>query len=653
MSMTAQESEDLKAFKQRAHAQIKTELEPAVRRARQELLDKMKQARDDKAKQKQFLEEYNEAIKAIDQAGTEQFKDEVLREKIRRSADRDGGWGDLSTSAERAQSRVGGFVGDFTGQSDVPEWTFEGLRPTHSRAKSSLGNNASLLTSSKPGSSGGSAAMYGRSPTSATRPNHPFATEDTLLHSTAKVTSVDEARIRKFAEEQAKLERAHSPATPLTDPAIRKFAEEQARLHRAHSPEIPRNDSHSKFAEEQARLHRAHSPELPRSGTDSAKSKFAEEQARLHRAHSPEIPRNETRTKANHTPTNSTGAADAARLAAFAEQQLRAQTQFTQDQLRAGSNSRLGQNSQTLRGKSTSTPTPAPAATATAYVPTIGRRSMGTATSQATSMFGRFPLNEPDDITAAYESYDSNLTSVEVLFFDLDGTVLNWQGTVAEELRRLGNKHFPEIHNKVDWEGFALKWRDLYLTAIRDLATHGDSLAPSAVYRTTLDQLLAKENKQFAARWTPTVRNQLVEIWDRCQAWPDTKDGLKAMKKIKTTVTLSNLPLRTQTQINRHAGLSWDLCLSCSLLGAYKPTLEAYMEAARSMSLPVSKCAVVSARSEELRLAGAAGMKTVYVRRASEDRDVETEQIVSKLEGGEFDVVVDSFEHLAIVLGCD
>ncbi|KAJ7240375.1 haloacid dehalogenase [Mycena haematopus] len=266
-------------------------------------------------------------------------------------------------------------------------------------------------------------------------------------------------------------------------------------------------------------------------------------------------------------------------------------------------------------------------------------------------MFGnRFPLNEPDDIAAAYDSYDSNLTSVEVLFFDLDGTVLNWQGTVAEELRRLGNKHFPEIHD--NWEGFALKWRDLYLAAIRGLAVHGDSLTPSVVYRTTLDQLLSKESKQLAARWTPTVRNQLVEIWDRSQAWPDSKDGLKAMKTIKTVVTLSNLPLRTQTQLSRHAGLSWDVCLSCSLLGAYKPNPEAYVEAARSMTLPTSKCAVVSAHLEELRLAGAAGMKTIYVRRPSEDRDVEAE-VVSKLEGGEFDLVVDSFEHLAIVLGCD
>jgi hypothetical protein len=105
-----------------------------------------------------------------------------------------------------------------------------------------------------------------------------------------------------------------------------------------------------------------------------------------------------------------------------------------------------------------------------------------------------------------------------VLFFDLDGTVLNWQGTVSEELRRLGNKHFPEIRDskgfahrqtprsltcrqEVDWEGFAMRWRDSYLAAMcvpsceigcvtdtvyfrRSLAEHGDSLSPSSVYRT-------------------------------------------------------------------------------------------------------------------------------------------------------------------------
>ncbi|KAJ7763150.1 HAD-like domain-containing protein [Mycena maculata] len=619
MSMTAQESEDLKAFKQRLHTEIKAQLEPSVQRAKQELLQKMKQARDDKTKQQLFLQEYNEAIRALDQAGTEQFKEQVLREKIRRNL-----WGDdKNPSADRSQSRIGGFV-EFAGQ---PEWNMEGLeqqRPTpslgHNRSKSSLGNNAAFHASMTSKATYGSTS--GRTPPPGARLSHPSATED-ILQSAAKVIGVDEARIRKFAEEQARLERAHSPVTPMGDPAIRKFAEEQARLHRAHSPEIPRNDTHLKFAEEQARLHRAHSPEIPR---NDSQSKFVEEQARLNGSHSPDTSRNDARTRATHSPT------DSARLAAFAEQQLRAQNQYTQDSRSA---SRLGQNAQQLRGKSTST----------AYTPTIGR---GPGATQ--SLFSRFPLNEPDDVRSPYDD-DSSLTRVEVLFFDLDGTVLDWQGSVAAELRRQGAKHFPTITG-VDWEGFAMKWRELYLAAIRNLAEHGDSLAPSTVYHTTLDQLLSKESANHVARWTPTIRNQLVEVWERTQAWPDVKDGLKAMKTLKTVATLSNLPLRAQTQMTRHAGLSWDVCLTGSLLGSFKPNPDAYLEAARSMTLPPSNCAVVSAHLEELRMAGSAGMKTIYVRRPSEDRDVEAE-VLSKLKGGEFDLVVDSFEHLAIVLGCD
>ncbi|KAJ7708251.1 HAD-like domain-containing protein [Mycena rosella] len=429
----------------------------------------------------------------------------------------------------------------------------------------------------------------------------------------------------------------------MGDSASRKFAEEQARLHRAHSPEIPRgemprSDTHLKFAEEQARLHRAHSPELPRNETQS---KFADEQARLNRAHSPDISRNEARARAVHTPT---GSADSARLAAFAEQQLRAQGQYTQD-ARNGSGSRLGPNAQAQAGAQTQTLRGKGAAPA-AYVPTIGRR--GSAAPQ--SLFSRFPLNEPDDLRASYDD-DSTLTKVEVLFFDLDGTVLDWRGTVGAELRRHGSKHFPQIRDE-QWEEFATKWREMYLAAIRNLAEQGGSLAPNIVYRTSLDELLKKEVTFLLERWPASVRNQLVEVWDRLQAWPDSMAGLKAMQSIKTAATLSNLSLRTQTQLSRHAGLSWDVCLSGSLLGSYKPSPDAYVEAARSMGVPPATCAVVSAHLDELRVAGGAGMRTIYVRRPSEDLDVEAE-VLSKLEGGEFDLVVDSFEHLAVVLGCD
>ncbi|KAJ6590874.1 hypothetical protein B0H10DRAFT_786288 [Mycena sp. CBHHK59/15] len=155
MPIPAQETEDMKVFKQRLHSQIKDRMEPLVRRAKQELLDKMKQCRDDKAKQQQCLQEYNDAIWNIDQVATDQFKDEFLREKIRRSAD--GAWGDHS--ADRSQSRASDFVSDFTGQSEN-DWSFEALaqqKPTsasgHNRSKSQLGNNTTLLNTNRHASS--------------------------------------------------------------------------------------------------------------------------------------------------------------------------------------------------------------------------------------------------------------------------------------------------------------------------------------------------------------------------------------------------------------------------------------------------------------------------------------------------------------------
>ncbi|KAJ7606620.1 HAD-like domain-containing protein [Roridomyces roridus] len=645
LDMTAQDS-DFKAFKTRLHAQIRTDVEPAVRQAKQDLLEKMKKAHD-KDTRERYLKDYNDTILALDQEAMDRFKTEVVKERMRRAI---GDTGDVP--ADRAQSRIGGFVGEYATQS---EWNLEGMaqeRPTptlgHNRARSSLGNNSSFLASAmRPGSS---TAMYtnGRpTPPPLAKPSH-----EELLQSTAKDANIDEARIRKFAEEQARLLRAHSPVTPITDSTTRKFQEEQARLQRTRSPEIPRNDAHLKFAEEQARLRRAHSPELARNGQGSSpsQSKFAEEQARLNRAHSPDTTRNDVRSKAAPSPAAS---ADSARLAAFAEQQLRAreeqleQAEAARKQAEAARNrsgSRLGQNGTApARGKT-------PSGTPPVHIPTakVGRHPIGSPAAQ--SMFGRFPLNEKDDIKPLYDE-DSNLTKVEILFFDLDGTVLDWRGSVAEELRRLGKKYFPNL-NGVDWQGFATKWREQYLATIRNLAENGDSLPPQTVYRTTLDQLLNSDDSEYASRWTSTVRNQLTEVWERVHGYPDTKDGLQAMKTLKTVATLSNLPLRTQTQMSRHAGLTWDVCLSGSLLGAFKPSPAAYKEAARSMSLAPSTCAVVSAHLEELRGAAAAGLKTIYVRRSSEDQGVEAE-VLSKLEGGDFDLVVDSFEHLAIVLGCD
>lgn len=58
---------------------------------------------------------------------------------------------------------------------------------------------------------------------------------------------------------------------------------------------------------------------------------------------------------------------------------------------------------------------------------------------------------------------------------------------------------------------------------------------------------------------------------------------------------------------------------------------------------------MVAAHIYDLRAAASHGMKTVYVRRATEDTDAR-DQVRSKADGGEIDIVVDSILELAEVL---
>jgi len=61
---------------------------------------------------------------------------------------------------------------------------------------------------------------------------------------------------------------------------------------------------------------------------------------------------------------------------------------------------------------------------------------------------------------------------------------------------------------------------------------------------------------------------------------------------------------------------------------------------------------MVAAHISDLRSAAALGMRTIYVRRPKEDDvlDLIGGDVKSKAEGGEVDIVVDSFTELAEVL---
>jgi beta-phosphoglucomutase-like phosphatase (HAD superfamily) len=74
-----------------------------------------------------------------------------------------------------------------------------------------------------------------------------------------------------------------------------------------------------------------------------------------------------------------------------------------------------------------------------------------------------------------------------------------------------------------------------------------------------------------------------------------------------------------------------------------------YLGAVKHLSLEPHNCAMVAAHVYDLRAAASVGMRTVYIPRAGEEFQGVGE-VKSKADGGDIDVVVQSFAELAALL---
>ncbi len=227
----------------------------------------------------------------------------------------------------------------------------------------------------------------------------------------------------------------------------------------------------------------------------------------------------------------------------------------------------------------------------------------------------------------------SEAAAVKALCFDVFGTVVDWHGSIAAEVERLG---LP-----VDGGRFALAWRAGYAPAMQQVRrgalpwTNIDGL-----HRRILDALLA----EHGIAMDEAARQDLNRIWHRLQPWPDSVPGLQRLKRRFTITTLSNGNLSLLVAMAKFGGLPWDAVLSAELFNHYKPDPEVYRGAARLLGLAPDEVALVAAHPSDLRAAAGCGLRTVYVPRPQErGRGGEMEPWTD----GEFDFVADSFEALA------
>ncbi|KAJ3839147.1 HAD-like domain-containing protein [Lentinula raphanica] len=248
------------------------------------------------------------------------------------------------------------------------------------------------------------------------------------------------------------------------------------------------------------------------------------------------------------------------------------------------------------------------------------------------------------------------LNGVEVLVFDVFGTVVDWRTSVTKELERLG-KRYGLSDSPQDWLEFTNEWRKAYMENTFRISQGGEgSLSVDIIHRESLDKMLS------SSRWSHVgevldepARADLNYIWHRLDGWPDTVPALHAFKanpeaKPIILAALSNGNLRLLVDMAKHVGLPWDVVLSTALFGTYKPNPNVYLSALSHLSLSSTphKAVMVAAHLFDLRGAKGVGMKTVYVRRPGEDVFRSTHGIEAKeLEQTDYvDAVIDDFTEL-------
>ena len=232
--------------------------------------------------------------------------------------------------------------------------------------------------------------------------------------------------------------------------------------------------------------------------------------------------------------------------------------------------------------------------------------------------------------------------SIKALVFDVFGTVVDWHGSVAREVRELARRKGLRV-NAVK---FAKAWRAGYRPAM-DRVRSGE--APfqkiDVMHRAILEDVL----KQFkVTTLTEEEKAHLNLVWHRLKPWPDSVRGLKRLKSKRIIATLSNGNTSLLVNMAKHGNLPWDCVFSSDTFNHFKPDPEMYLGAADRLDLRPEEVMLVASHKHDLRAAAKCGLKTAFIKRPHELGRNNNPDLGSEAE---FTYNAESFLDLADQLG--
>lgn len=202
---------------------------------------------------------------------------------------------------------------------------------------------------------------------------------------------------------------------------------------------------------------------------------------------------------------------------------------------------------------------------------------------------------------------------IKAVLFDFMGTYLYWHSSILSILP-------PALSQDAKSE-FALEWRQTYFDA--NTARYRNGVLPEDIDSTHRKALLDVLDKHpdIKSLFTQDVQEKAVAAWHDQKAWPEVSEALEKLKEECGWEIYVHANGMTRLQLNlvRSSSLNFDMLFSSELLGCYKPAPESYHRVLKLLKLRLEECVIVAAHAYDLRGAKAVGLKTVYVRRCTDD----------------------------------
>jgi len=234
------------------------------------------------------------------------------------------------------------------------------------------------------------------------------------------------------------------------------------------------------------------------------------------------------------------------------------------------------------------------------------------------------------------------MRDVRAILFDTFGTVVDWRGSLIDELTAFGAARGIGA----DWAGLVDAWRGAYAPSL-DRVRRGELpwTILDDLHRASLERLVVEFG---IAGLSAADLDTLNRGWHRLRPWPDAVPGLTRLKRRFIIGPLSNGNVALLVNMAKHAGLPWDMVCATELFGHYKPDPETYLGAADLLGLEPGAVMMAAAHNGDLHAARSCGLKTAFLPRPTEYGPRQTRDFAPD---SDWTVIAADIEDLATRMG--